>query len=316
MGIRVDRNRCSDATRKPKAPNAFSLVEVLMALALAGFVVGGIMKAFIAQSHSYKAQIMTASLQQNLRAAMNVLARDILLAGYYTSMDPRIYPACVDWNPKNPGREDLLPYIHGVDNINGILHYRNGTDSIVLVKASDDGGRLNDTEYGQSGGSSIKVDNLDLDEDGDVDLTDTARRFGVLVKSDYTVGQLFEIFQINNGEIAVKYPLSATYLENDMIARADVVIYRVDDANPTFSRSVLARKNVGNGDQFQVVAEDIVDLQCVYILGNGSEVTDPHGCESRIRAVKVCLRGEVDVPRQGKIQRVLESVVMVRNAPR
>ncbi len=299
-----------------KTHAGFSLVEVLMALVLAGFVVGGIMKAFIAQSHSYTVQISTAAVQQNLRAAMNVLSRDILLACYYTCMDARIYPACVDWNPKIAGKEDLLPFIHGLDNLSGIPNYRDGTDLIVVVKASSDIGKLGEKEYAASGGTIINVDNLDLDEDGDVDLNTTGRRFGVIAKSDFTTGQMFEIIHIEEGEITVKYPLMASYSENDTIARADIVIYRVDDANSTFQRSVFARKNVGNGERFQVVAEDIVDLQCTYIMKDGSEAHDPAGSEGAVRAVKVRLAAEIDIPREGRIRRMLESVVLVRNFPR
>lgn len=308
-------------------PVGFTLIEVLMATALAGIILTGIIKTFIDQNDSYNVQIKIAALQQNLRVAMNILTRDILMAGYFTSIDRRMYPNCVDWNPYTKGKESLLPYMQGVDNIIGVPNYRDGADSIVIVKAGDDIGCLGAGEKAAQADDVIALGDPDLNKDGYDDLNSGGSRFGILVKADLTQGQLFEIVQIEKNVVqnakpgkaalaTVKYPFLTSYSESDIIARADIIIYRVDDANKNFSRSVLERKNVGNGDHFQVVAEDIVDLQCSYILDDGTETNDPTGDECSIRAVSVDLAGEVDIPRKGKISRRLRSVVSVRNAPK
>ncbi len=306
--------------------DGFTLIEVLMATALAGIILTGIITVFLGQSHSYQVQIATAALQQNLRAAMNMMSRDILMAGYYTGLDGNVYPGCVDWNPLQKGKEALRPYLHGVNHIVGIPHFRDGSDSIVIVKAGDDTGRLGVDEGVQKGSVVIVLHSLDLNATGAEDLNTGGSRFGILIKADLTRGEMFQIMNIDKdvavvgkgkiNHLTVKHPFTASYSKNDIIARADIIIYRVDDANANFPRSILARKNVGNGNKFQAVAENIVDLQCAYILNNGSETNDPAGKEVSIRAVNFRLTGETYVPRKGKIRRTLESIISVRNTPK
>jgi len=60
----------------------FSLVEILVALAIAGIVTAAIYQAFQSQQKSYLVQDQVAEMQQNLRAATDLMAREIRMAGY------------------------------------------------------------------------------------------------------------------------------------------------------------------------------------------------------------------------------------------
>jgi type IV pilus assembly protein PilW len=60
----------------------FSLVEILIALLLAGLVSTGIYKVYMSQNKSYAVQDRVAEMNQNLRAAMFMMAREIRLAGH------------------------------------------------------------------------------------------------------------------------------------------------------------------------------------------------------------------------------------------
>jgi type IV pilus assembly protein PilW len=60
----------------------FTLVELLVAIAISGIVAGAIFTAFQSQQKSYLAQDQVAEMQQNLRAAMDFVVRDIRMAGY------------------------------------------------------------------------------------------------------------------------------------------------------------------------------------------------------------------------------------------
>ena len=153
---------------------------------------------------------------------------------------------------------------------------------------------------------------LDLDDDGDDDLNDSGRQFGVMVKADLTRAQIFKIDSVDT-VITTRNYFRESYSQGDVIARVDIIIYRVDDKNASFPGSVLERKNAGNGNQFQVVAEDISDLQFRYLLNDGREVHDPSGKERLVRAVRVMLRGEKRIPGAGVIRRKIESLVKVRN---
>ena len=64
----------------------FTLVELLVSLAISGIIMTGVYSAFKTQQDSYLAQEQVADAQQNLRASIGFMARDLRMAGY----DPEI----------------------------------------------------------------------------------------------------------------------------------------------------------------------------------------------------------------------------------
>jgi len=65
----------------PLSEKGFTLIEVLVAIAIAGIVMAGIYSAYYSQQKSYVVQEQVAEAQQNLRAAMNFIEREIRMAG-------------------------------------------------------------------------------------------------------------------------------------------------------------------------------------------------------------------------------------------
>ncbi|MEM4245090.1 MAG: PilW family protein [Candidatus Nanoarchaeia archaeon] len=59
-----------------------TLIELMIALVIAGILIGGVYKLFISQSKSYAVQEQVADTQQNIRGAMEILLRDLRMAGY------------------------------------------------------------------------------------------------------------------------------------------------------------------------------------------------------------------------------------------
>ena len=59
----------------------FTLIEFLVAMAVAGIVMAGIYSAYYSQQKSFVVQDEMAEMQQNLRAAMFFMAREIRMAG-------------------------------------------------------------------------------------------------------------------------------------------------------------------------------------------------------------------------------------------
>jgi type IV pilus assembly protein PilW len=59
----------------------FTLVELLVAVFVAGIVMTGVYTAYYSQQKSYTAQEQMAELQQNLRSAMYFMAKEIRMAG-------------------------------------------------------------------------------------------------------------------------------------------------------------------------------------------------------------------------------------------
>jgi len=62
--------------------NGFTLIELLVAMAISGIVAGAIFTAFQSQQKSYFIQDQVTEMQQNLRAAMDIMVREIRMAGY------------------------------------------------------------------------------------------------------------------------------------------------------------------------------------------------------------------------------------------
>ena len=59
-----------------------TLIELLVALVICGFVIAGIYRVFVAQSKAYIVQDQVVEVQQGIRSAMEILLRDLRMAGY------------------------------------------------------------------------------------------------------------------------------------------------------------------------------------------------------------------------------------------
>ncbi len=60
----------------------FTLVELLVGILLSGIVLAGLYSVFISQERAFSAQERVAEMNQNIRAAMDLMTREIRMAGY------------------------------------------------------------------------------------------------------------------------------------------------------------------------------------------------------------------------------------------
>jgi type IV pilus assembly protein PilW len=68
----------------------FTLIELLVYIAISGVVLGSIFTAYLGQLHSHVTQRQIVDMQQNLRAALYMMNREIKMAGYNPSGAPGI----------------------------------------------------------------------------------------------------------------------------------------------------------------------------------------------------------------------------------
>ena len=66
----------------PKNTKGFTLVELLIAMAISGIIMTGVYAAFKSQQDSYLAQEQVAEMQQNIRAGLYIMTSDLRMAGY------------------------------------------------------------------------------------------------------------------------------------------------------------------------------------------------------------------------------------------
>lgn len=59
-----------------------TLIELLIVLVISAIVIGGVYKVFIAQTRAYTVQDQVAEVQQDVRGAMEIMVRDIRMAGF------------------------------------------------------------------------------------------------------------------------------------------------------------------------------------------------------------------------------------------
>jgi type IV pilus assembly protein PilW len=264
----------------------FTLVELLMAIPIGLVLTAGIYATFKAQQDSYLAQDQLGAMQQNLRGAMYVITDDLQMAGYLTTHDARSYS--LDWDGRG-GVESKRPLIISGDNVNAAGDgIKDNTDTIVIVKASDEGRPLGIAE--NATGTQITL------QDMDVDLNASGKKFGVLVKQDLSRADFFVVQSIAGNTIALTGGLANTYGEGDLIYRVDIIIYKIDDDS---TRPSLRRRNLGQDNGYQVVAENIDNMQFRYQLNSGAWTDNPAGSEPNIRAVQVFLVARTAKPQRG-----------------
>lgn len=76
--------------------DAFTLVEILIAMVMVGIVMAGVYTVFISTNRSYHTQDRVAEAQQRVRVGIDSMVRDIRMAGLDPAVDPAIDP--VDGN--------------------------------------------------------------------------------------------------------------------------------------------------------------------------------------------------------------------------
>ncbi|MGD9161647.1 MAG: PilW family protein [Desulfobacteraceae bacterium] len=281
--------------------SGFTLVELLVAVALGIIILAIIFSTFKSQHDSYSVQGQILMVQQNLRSAFYMITRDIQMAGHYTNLVDSEYSSDWDNNPET-GDVAIRPLLYLVNDVNGVSGVKNGTDVLVIIKAGDKHRKLVSGESATAGNSfsaglfltdweknGTAKPTRDLDGDGHDDLFYYSgaghSKYGLLVKKELGRAEIFEVDSGNN--FVFKSGLIESYGEGDSIYKLDVIMYIIDNSDT--AHPSLSRRNIGTDNSFTVIAEDIDNLQFEFILNDGSIVKNLDNVSNipHIRAVKV-----------------------------
>lgn len=201
--------------------NGFTLLELMIAMAISSIVVTGIVTSYNMQVKTKVTQEVIVEAQQNLRAAMYVMTRDIRMAGYDPSGTGNFGIAnisdkngfsqveftidlnedgTVDNGPFPVPRETIsyyiypstipeiigLPCLGRKEGSNNVQSLAQGIQALGLAYAFDDDG---DGQLDTSGGNTIWA--IDTDSDGDLDANLDTDGNGVVDTNDTAGGASF-----------------------------------------------------------------------------------------------------------------------------
>jgi prepilin-type N-terminal cleavage/methylation domain-containing protein len=319
-------------TVKPlSGERGFTFVELLIYVAIVGIVMGAIYATFARQQDSYLVQDRLALLQQNLRGAMTLLTNDIQMAGHYTCYEQRAIT--MDWDD-DTGTPDqsIRPILLGFN----CPEPAPGTDpncEITIVKVVLAAKRpLDPGEFTNAGDPTrtITVDSSDLNFGTGAD----EYKYGVLIKSDLSRAEFFEVEQDPAGTSLKVYPAADTsgvtrFVESyfaaavpdqsDSIAPVEIISYTLDGNNRLWRSGEMVAEHIA-GLQFRyAVIDDLVGEEWVTTSANsapgpGVKADNKPWDERDVRRIEVTLTGRIPVsPKLGNKQRTLSSNIKVRN---
>ena len=135
----------------------FSLIEVLVSLAIAGVLISGVYAAFLSQQSSYIVQEQVAEMQQNIRAGGAIMIQELRMAGYSgtSSVKADIHSAEIDaisfsFDLDADGNLDYFAYDlfdTSVVDGNAIGRLTDGSAAIALTESPSGSGHFEATGH-------------------------------------------------------------------------------------------------------------------------------------------------------------------------
>lgn len=266
-------------TRKFRNAGGFSLVEVLIALILTGVVTTALFGTYINQHKSYIVQDDITTIQQSARISIDELTRQIRMAGFELPF----------------GLEFMEAANSDPDTIT--ITYKDGTCDTYLAEA-------------------MPQPSAELKCATDVSCFRDDQ--WVYIFEPDSGGEFFQITHAQTGSNHIQHntmTLSRTYGADAILLSVIRVQYYIDHTTDPTHPNLMVKLI---GQQPQVYAENISDLQFRYLLKDGSTVDVPTSA-SDIRQVLIAVTGRSNTPEvddQGESNyrsRTYSSAVSLRN---
>ena len=264
---------------KLKSETGVSLAETLIALLLTGLVITSIFGVYINQHKSWMIQEGITEAQQNARAVIDELTRQVRMAGYHLPLG--------------------LP---GLQALN--------TDPDTIVINYCQGGCDAPIEWDMPQPSSeLRCDGHDVScfFDGE---------YAYIFDPDSGGGEFFTITHVQTASSHIQHNttvLSKAYKKGSIILALESVKYYIDRTDTTHPNLMMQLP----GQAAQVYAENIEDLQFQYTMKNGT-VTNVPTVVPDVREVSISLTARTqepdpDFPANPYRRRIFSSKVNLRN---
>lgn len=259
--------------------NGFSLLELLVALVITGFVVTAGYDLYLKQHEGWIIQEMVSDMQQNARIAMHELESRIRMAGYGL-----------------PG------------GFQPIYAANTNPDTITILFKNEHTCEANIEHAMPQPSSELRCDGHDIscfEED----------TWAYIYDPFADTGEFFYITEVQVAACHIQHNttvLSKCYPQGSLVTMVDMYKFYIDTTDSAHPNLMVMRE----GNQHYVYAEDIENLQFRYGLANGVLVDIPPAA-SVVREVLITLTARTarkDLLFQGEYRRRdLTSDVKVRN---
>jgi prepilin-type N-terminal cleavage/methylation domain-containing protein len=248
--------------------NGITLIELLVALSISGILVGAIYRTFIGQQKTYTVQERVVDMQQNVRAAINRMMTEIRMAGFgNVSM---LLPAPYGSGPGvTIGGTTYNDVVNPNTPVAGSVTILCGMGSTIIT--------------GFPALNQITVNSL-TDSQGNT-LFDTGDRQYVSIGGI----ESYRITNIAGNTLTLSGNLTYAHPVNTLVFAIRAVSYQVD-GTLTLLRDEIPRPSTQAVAQPQPIADNIENLQFVYLNANGN----PPAQNADIRVIEVTLRARTD----------------------
>lgn len=255
MNIRNTNLKC-------RHQRGMTLVEILVALAISGVLLAGVMQIFVSSKQTYRFQESMARLQENGRFAIDFITRELRMAGYTGcyNQDPASMENILNdstnfsWDINNllQGYEATSPTSWTPTLDTGAINAKGGTDVIAIRYMSSDSINLAPPNTTEKSAQLF----LATGADGQFAIGE------ILMVSDCGQASVFQVtnFQTAGGKVNVVHSNSGTYTPGNStpnlsmeygidaeIARLETGLYYITDASTTGEPTLIYESLTASG---------------------------------------------------------------------
>ena len=109
-----------------------TLIELLVGLIVSTIIVAGVYRVFVAQTRAYTVQEQVVEVQQNIRGAMELMLRDIRMAGYKSNVTPVTLATPVFPGDTATVRTDAIRVEYQrLGNAHTVVYFRNNSSQLI-----------------------------------------------------------------------------------------------------------------------------------------------------------------------------------------